>query len=228
MKLTDFNTLAEAQAHFTTKQRRVTSDLMLKFLIEHDYIDLLESATPSKYVKGLKHALTFGSNFNFMEGHPDSVTPLLNAMVATGEVSQAFADALVDYSNHKQYPYADTTQVEFEAAKAEAALKGTQTNHTAEYPAAMTYLVKLANKATRIYTILDEVFTHDVKVNLYAHLSPDNGTTFVKNPQAVAVVSVPAGEINAVVDVKKPLSRKVQFSGEADYLAPFKLVVEEA
>jgi hypothetical protein len=224
MKLKDFATLTDAQAYTENKTKMISPDVMLSFLTQHDHIDLLD-APSKKESKALKHAFSFGSEFNLIDGHPLSVRPMLDQMVTDTDLSEAFRDAVVAYANQTTNPFASATQAEFDKAKAQV----DTVNHTTEYPAELSYLVKLANKTVKLFIYLDAPATYDTSFTLYVHETPDAEVyPYVKRPQPIGQILVKAGESAGMVEVKKSMTRKCQFSSTANYIEPHKLVVQEA
>jgi len=117
MKLSDFATLAEAQAYIETRGKMISPDMMLSFITGFGLIGPLIDAPATDLAKSVKAAMTFGSEFNLITGHPQTIIALANGLVAQGTVPQNFIDALVAYANPVYTPFEFATQAEFDLAK---------------------------------------------------------------------------------------------------------------
>lgn len=124
MNLQDFNTLTEAQNYTETGTKMISPDMMVAFLTQFGLMILVETGT-SNEMRGLRKALDFGSEFNFMVGHPANIIALVDVMVQNGEFSSQFRDFCISYANPVTKPFENVTQEEFDAAKAKEAAKGT-------------------------------------------------------------------------------------------------------
>lgn len=113
MKLSDFNTLAEAKAHTETKGRMISPDMMVAFLATFQIGRAVE-VEDSEAAFAFRKALQFGSEFNLINGHPASVLPLLNQIVAA---SQAFKNYVIAYANPSHQPFLGATQSQFNSAR---------------------------------------------------------------------------------------------------------------
>lgn len=113
MKLHEFATLAEAQAYSVIVARMMSPDMMVAFLASAEIFRAVV-AEDSEPAAALRAALQFGSEFNFMDGHPASVLSLLKKMAcATPE----FEATCVTYANPETFPFINTTQSQFSSAK---------------------------------------------------------------------------------------------------------------
>jgi len=117
MLLSDFSTLEDAQSHTTTTGKLISPDMMLSFITSFGLVDALITTPTTNESKAVQAAFQFGSEFNLMNGHPSSIAPILDVMIAGGLASEAFKSTLVSYANPVTHPFADTTQAEFDEAK---------------------------------------------------------------------------------------------------------------
>ena len=117
MLLSDFSTLEDAQTHSKTTGQLISPDMMLSFITLFGFVDALITNPTTNESKAVQAAFQFGSEFNLMNGHPSSISPILDVMIGDGLASTDFKAALVAYANPVTHPFAETTQAEFDEAK---------------------------------------------------------------------------------------------------------------
>jgi len=117
MKLEDFETLQDAHAYTETQGRLISPDMMLSFITGFGLIGPLIDAPATDLAKSVKAAMTFGSEFNLITGHPQTIIALANGLVAQGTVPQNFIDALVAYANPTVYQFLTSTEYDFQFDK---------------------------------------------------------------------------------------------------------------
>jgi len=115
MKLSNFNSLAEAQAYSETSGKMMSPDLMLSYLTMFGHVSILDNPINDE-TKALKHAFNFGSEFNLIKGHPSNIQSMLQIMVDAGDISVPFQQAVIAYANPTIQPFATSTQLEFNQA----------------------------------------------------------------------------------------------------------------
>jgi CheY-like chemotaxis protein len=117
MLLEDYETLAKAKLHSVIIGKLVSPDVMLSYIDGYELTEqLLENPTTSQG-KIVKASFQFGSEFNFILGHPLSVGVALDKLVSDEVVPQEFADALISYANPITYPFVNKTEQDFQIAK---------------------------------------------------------------------------------------------------------------
>ena len=114
MKLTDFSSLADAQAHTITGTKMISPDMMVAFITSFQLVNTIMTGTTNE-AKGFQLGIQLGSEFNFINGHPAAVTSLLAKLVVDGIVTQAFQDYCVAYANPMSKPYENSTQADWDA-----------------------------------------------------------------------------------------------------------------
>lgn len=111
-QLHEFNTLQEAQAFQLKGQRMISPDMLVNILTKLGAFTKLTTEGTEASV-ALNAALQFGSEFNFIEGHPSSITSLLSEF---RYMDDTIKQTLIGYANPVSYPYKETTQEEFNEA----------------------------------------------------------------------------------------------------------------
>ena len=99
MNLVDFETLEAAQAYVEGKGRVMSPDIMLSYITSFSLVDALIRNPISNEGEAVQAAFQFGSEFNFIVGHPQSVTSMLDTMVLNAEVPIEFKNAVTLYCN---------------------------------------------------------------------------------------------------------------------------------
>ena len=113
MELQDFSTLAEARAHTEIKGRVISPDLMVAFMATFG-VGQAANVEEGEAAFALRNALQFGSEFNFITGHPSNVVDLLDQMASAAE---AFKSHCIAYANQVISPFAETTLTQLNMAK---------------------------------------------------------------------------------------------------------------
>ena len=116
MQLKDFDSLEQAQAHMANKARLISPDMMISFLTYFKLIAKVTSAASNEGM-GLNRALSFGSEFNVINGHPSSVRSLMDKLVEDGILTEEFCAHCVNYANAPYKPFKGATQAKFNSAK---------------------------------------------------------------------------------------------------------------
>jgi hypothetical protein len=121
MSLSDFATLAEAQAFAVVKGRMTSPDMVVSLLTEHDSVISLQDkakidAKAAGFLLALNGAVT---EYNLITGHAigDKQQLLLTHLVYIGAVTPEFKNAIILYANPVTYPHATATQADFAKAK---------------------------------------------------------------------------------------------------------------
>lgn len=133
MKLADFATLDEAKAYCENVGRMVSADQMRIFFLTYglylyfkNHSEPLEQATYDNMLSA--------GQYNFIDGHASNVSGLVDMLIANASnvdtvrlpngsnltvkaAITALKQACVDFANVKTYPFENTTQAEFDAAK---------------------------------------------------------------------------------------------------------------
>ncbi|MBO9492075.1 hypothetical protein J7384_17065 [Endozoicomonas sp. G2_1] len=133
MKLSDFNTLSEAQAYSELKTKLISGSQMKIFVVGNGLYSYFKNHA------GDLQAATYdelrGGEFNFINGHPSNVCAMLDAMIALSasegnvtlldgtqvKVSDALTNlknAAIVYANGAHKPFESVTQEQFDQAKA--------------------------------------------------------------------------------------------------------------
>ena len=120
MKLSDFNTLQEAQEYTEIKGRLLSSDVLRIFLLTEGLYDTFMEAT-SGLMRGAADNMRAGGEFNFMTGHPLDQSSLLDALIQQNPAISAALGNLkvscVNYANQLVTPFEATTEHEFAVVK---------------------------------------------------------------------------------------------------------------
>lgn len=121
-QLNEFETIEDAKAYQYNQERMISPDMMLALLSQHDSVLTLQEAAKTNHkAAGFLLALQGSvTAYNLMNSHPLGMAQQanLNQFAIDGVVTQAFADAAINYANDNiTYPYANKTLVEFNNAK---------------------------------------------------------------------------------------------------------------
>jgi hypothetical protein len=230
MKLSDFNTLEEAQAYTENGSRMVSPDMMVAFMATFQHINTIMSAV-TEPAKALQLALQFGSEFNLINGHPASVKPLLDRMVVDGTVTQEFSDYATAYANPVKTPFANATQADWD--KAQLQLNPT-TKQEVSYPSADYILYKPAHRnPTSIEINITEALPYDDVITVICSSGnttnagtaeePVYETNYSRNLQQRAAISIPAnftGLLDTTVNVSG-LKTKVKVFATSQFQRTF-------
>ena len=212
MKLTDFDTLTEAQAHPEQGQKMVSPDMMVAFMATFGHVASVMDST-SESARALQLALQFGSEFNLITGHPASVKPLLDSMVAESELGQPFADYAVAYANPITFPFASVTQEEFDAAKAELTTLGSSEAVVSydQVDSVQQSYTRGNSSKTKIEIAIASSVTYDTKAKVY--VSEPSGITgeYIERPTAIASILIKAGDNETVLLLEQNYGRRTQY-----------------
>ena len=208
MKLSDFATLAEAQAYTETKGRLVSPDMVLSFITSFGLVDGLITNPTTNESKAVQAAFQFGSEFNLMNGHPSSISPILDVMIENGLASNDFKAALVAYANPVAYPFAGATQAEFDDAKdvgETLLLPANSAQHKSKI-----VITTQPNKSTNI--VIEQRFGPSVDdLTDWHECAAFRGVFYTQQSYTAQIAALPAGirELRAVSKVTVGMSLEV-------------------
>ena len=124
---------------------------------------------------------------------------LLAHLVSVGAVNQAFSDAIIGYANQTSYPYSTTTQAEYDAAVAKAAITETEVSYPSE-----SYIITTGNQGidVSINTDVDCAFT------VYLAVCNDSGNqhmdaNYLRYEQPVGQVNAKGGKAILSLSARK-------------------------
>lgn len=143
MKLSEFSTLAAAQAYTVTGSKMMSADLMLSYVAQFNLIDALIDNPVTNEAKAVRAAFNFGSEFNFINNHPASVVSGLDVLISASIVPASLKVAVVAYANPVTRPYFSTTQAEWNARDVEEVLA--MVNNNAQH----TTTLSIATRPTK-------------------------------------------------------------------------------
>lgn len=229
MKLQDFADLSSAQTHIEVGARMVSPDMMIAFLATFSLMPQVMAGTDNEAL-ALHKALDFGSEFNFINGHPSSVAPLLSRMVASGLVTQEFSDYCIAYANPTTTPFANSTEEEFQASKVAEALYGTQNATSVTYMGNNDKHIKLTNEDVRLTVRLDVAATVDTTVDFTLLIRNTDDQEFSPVQNWIFTIVIPAGSTTATREITNTnkLTRHTQFTAKSNVLNPFTVEVTGA
>tara|TARA_R110000868_G_scaffold244061_2_gene500205 strand:- start:601 stop:1227 length:627 start_codon:yes stop_codon:yes gene_type:complete len=208
MKLSDFATLAEAQAYTETKGRLVSPDMVLSFITSFGLVDGLITNPTTNESKAVQAAFQFGSEFNFIDGSPTSIVPILDILIAEGLANVELKTTLVAYANPITHPFADATQAEFDDAK--------DPGETLALPANSAQHKSIINIATQpnksINIVIEERFGPTVDdLTDWHECGAFRGVFYTQQSYTAQIAASPAGirELRAVSKVTVGMSLEV-------------------
>jgi len=251
MKLENFATLAEAQAHTETTYSPITSNQALQFFrLSGAYKNLLDKQSSSvacEIITGLPTDIgqltsamieTMNKSGGEFTTDPSKTAGALNhagaaALVESAVLTQAVVDAFFNIGTTIEKPFENATQAEFDAAKALAALIGTQASLKTNYPGNAEFHVRLPNKKVRLFVKVTNPVAVDTAVTITSYGCADNrdntvASDFLRNARTLTVY-IKAGESGGEIELTMPTARWLKFDAVANHLiGDFELDVQEA
>jgi hypothetical protein len=159
MKLSDFNTLAEAQAYTETVGKIINRDTMNNILaLSGVYIRFKEIATDNTHPhQNILAAFLDSQNYNFIIGNDtgDAQISVLDGMIAADtDISTALSQLkpiLLSKANTTTFPFSDATQEQFDSAKALLAIE----KQECTYPQTLAYIQTASNQGVDVEITTD-------------------------------------------------------------------------
>ena len=238
MKLSDFTTLAEAQAYtITIDTKQVGSGQARGYLvnnndlwkalkvIQSDITHQLFSLADAIITTASDAQSYFGMDITKADGVANraGVDILVQAQIMT----QDEADGFIAMTLSVTTPFKNSTQIELDTAKAEALLYVDTPPLKIGYPqldSEMDYAVVLANKQTQFRAVLASPAVVDTRIDIYAHADPSDDKTFEITGKKVGYINILKGETYNEVTINKFLSRYIQASAISNVACDYNLI----
>jgi len=225
-KLKDFETLELAQAYEEPKTRLISPDMMTSILVATKTLNYFK-ASAGEVQGGVILAITAGSEFNFIVGHPigDSHLEALDAIIDELPALTVLKATVIGYCNSTTKPYANTTLNEFNAAK----LKGIQDVEAVTYLGGIDYHNKIQGESIMLIAKIVKALDVDTVVTVGLKLQGKTGD-YAEIANWKVSWKIPAGKHSMGYEISdtRRLTKKVQFTGTSDILNPFTLEVTGA
>jgi len=166
--LSDFDTLADAQAYEETTYKTVDSSTFISYMAQNGLIDLLENDTSSTF-KAVRYTLACGGVFSFNPGSTPGSTniAMLDALIANttdyGDYTanlESVKAALISYAGTTTTPFADATESDFNAATGNY-LTEVSTSWSGEKFLTVTLAEDLTESVKPYVTVANDVYTDE-------------------------------------------------------------------
>jgi len=227
--------------------RLMSPDMMSSYLDAFRCMIHFSTSTKSAEVTTMV-ALGGSAEFNFIRGTEigDAHLTRLDDIIADPEVIAdtslavggltlvqrltALKAALIAYCTKENLPFADVTQPDIDAAKAEIALIGELESHTTLYnDADAGYMIKLKADTLKFNVIYDAPVTVETTVKLFAESFDTTTGLWLRESQPVTVFHFVVGGQNKQIDSAKGYgSRKTRFVAVSNVNLPLSVRVTVA
>ncbi len=236
MKITDFDTWENAKLYKESTPHILNSnELTIALLRTELYLYFKEGKTGIH--AALMDRVRTLSRFNFttdIEGQGNLYMLQLLIEGESGNPSiksrlEGFRDICITMSIRDTYPFAESTQAQFDEAKSLLTITGDTSQTQVGYPVVgnlQEWHIKLPNENIRVSAKLAQTKPVDTEIDIFAHVN-DFENIFTKVNKRYGVIVIPAGELTGSLSIKKDLSRRVQFSGISNLIGSFELSINK-
>ncbi len=250
MKPTDFATyeLAKAENITTTK---MTSGSQMKIYVVQQGLYLYFKNGTTDLLSATYDELISGE-FNFIEGHPSTVLPLLDVMIyQQGQLDIAGSTLLVikpdgiehsavvalgllkvaciSYANKVKPAFPDLSEPEYDAMVLTETLYAPTEPKLIGYPelgSNLEYAVISSGTPVKTAVVLTSPAPADMTVEVFFHTDYSYTENFDVKGLKVGYIRIKKGETNGSIDIHKSLSRKIQASAISNVICEYNLIIK--
>jgi hypothetical protein len=240
--------LTQVQEHSEVSTRLMSTDMAVSYLDHFRLIQHFKNSDKSAEMATML-AISGSAEFNFIAGHHtgdahiarlDDITADTDVIADTSTKTidgneltlaqrlTAFKQAVMVYCKTTAYPFADTTQEEFDAAKAALDIEGETigvVSYDAVDSAQMFHVRSNANK-TQIEIALNEAVAYDTTFKIYCSTKSGLNDTWVELPTPVASnISLKSGQLACVQVLEQFHARHTRYRVVSNRKDEFKALV---